>query len=205
MLPWLCVCLWLVLGFLSGSLPFSVWLGYLVSRDDIRRYGDGNPGATNAWRAGGWRAGVPALLLDYVKGAGPVALAHYWADLDRWALAGVALATVLGHAFSPFLLFQGGKALATTFGVWTGLTLWVGPTTLGLTLSVAIAINAADAWSVMVGMLGLLTSLLLQQAALPLLVAWAGNLAVLIWKHRRDLRTPVRLRPWVRDLFRKRQ
>ncbi|MGD8555617.1 MAG: glycerol-3-phosphate acyltransferase, partial [Anaerolineales bacterium] len=105
----------------------------------------------------------------------------------------------------PFLLFQGGKALATTFGVWTGLTLWVGPTTLGLTLSVAIAINAADAWSVMVGMLGLLTSLLLQQAAFPLLVAWAGNLAVLIWKHRRDLRTPVRLRPWVRDLFRKRQ
>ena len=194
---------WLLLGFLSGSLPFSVWLGRLIGRADVRRYGDGNPGATNAWRAAGWRAGVPAMLLDYLKGAVPVALAHFGAHIGRWALVPVALAPVLGHAFSPFLRFRGGKAVATTFGIWTGLTLWVGPSTLGLTLTFAVALNSADAWSLMLGMLALLVSLLLQQASSPFLAVWAGNLAVLIWKHRHDLRTPVRPRPWLRDLMRR--
>jgi glycerol-3-phosphate acyltransferase PlsY len=197
------VFIWSLLGFLSGSLPFSVWLGRLIGRADVRKCGDGNPGATNAWRAGGWRAGVPAMLLDYLKGAVPVALAHFWADISCWTLVPVALAPVLGHAFSPFLRFRGGKAVATTFGIWTGLTLWVGPTTLGLTLAFAIALNSADAWSVMLGMLALLVSLLLQQASAPILAVWAGNLAVLIWKHRHDLRTPVRPRPWLRDLMRR--
>jgi glycerol-3-phosphate acyltransferase PlsY len=190
---------WLILAFISGSLPFSVWLGYLLCNVDIRRYGDGNPGATNAWRAGGWRAGIPALLLDFLKGAVPVAAAHYGAELSPWALSAVALAPVLGHAFSPFLRFRGGKALATTFGIWTGLTLWVGPTTLGLTLALVMAINAADAWSVMLGMLALLVSLLLQQACLPFLAVWAGNLVILIWKHWHDLHTPFRTRAWLRD------
>lgn len=197
------VFLWPLLGFLSGSLPFSVWLGHLIARADVRRYGDGNPGATNAWRAGGWRAGVPAMLLDYLKGAMPVALAHFWADISLWALVPVALAPVLGHAFSPFLRFRGGKAVATTFGIWTGLTLWVGPTTLGLTLTLAVALNSADAWSVMLGMLALLVSLLLQQSSAPFLAVWAGNLAILIWKHRHGLRTPVRPRPWLCNVMRR--
>jgi glycerol-3-phosphate acyltransferase PlsY len=195
------VLVWLILAFLLGSLPFSVWLGYLICKVDIRRYGDGNPGATNAWKAGGWRAGLPALLLDFLKGAIPVAAAHFGAGIHPWALGAVALAPVLGHAFSPFLGFRGGKALATTFGIWTGLTLWVGPTTLGLTLALVMAINTADAWSVMLGMLALLGSLLLEQASLPFLVLWLGNLVVLIWRHRFDLRTPFRLRPWIHDLF----
>ncbi len=105
------ILLWTALGFLSGSLPFSVWLGKLLTRSDIRRYGDGNPGATNAWRAGGWQIGVPALLLDFLKRALPVGLARFWAGVDGWGLIPIALAPVLGHAFSPFLRFRGGKAI----------------------------------------------------------------------------------------------
>jgi glycerol-3-phosphate acyltransferase PlsY len=197
------VLFWFILGFLFGSLPFSVWLGHLIGGVDIRRYGDGNPGATNAWRGAGWRAGIPAMVLDYLKGVAPVTLAHYWAGIDYWPLAAVALAPVLGHAFSPFLRFRGGKALATTFGIWTGLTVWVGPTTLGVTFALAMAMISADAWSVMLGMLALLLSLLLLQLSLPLLAIWAGNLIVLIWKHWHDLRAPVCLRPWLRDLIKK--
>jgi glycerol-3-phosphate acyltransferase PlsY len=191
----------LILAFLLGSMPFSVWLGLLICKTDIRGYGDGNPGATNAWKACGWRAGVPALLLDFLKGSAPVTLAHYGIEIDQWALVAVSLVPVLGHAFSPFLRFQGGKALATTFGIWTGLTLWVGPTTLGLTIALVMAINTADAWSVMLGMLVLLGSLLLKQVPTTFLVVWAGNLGILVWKHRHDLRAPFRLRSWIHDLL----
>ncbi len=195
------VLLWSAVGFLAGSLPFSVWMGRLVARADVRRYGDGNPGATNAWRAGGWRAGVPALLLDYLKGAMPVTLARFGAGIDGWGLVPVALAPVLGHAFTPFLRFRGGKAVAVTFGIWTGLTIWVGPTLLGLALGLVYALNAVDAWSAILGTFALLAYLLLSGAPLPFLAIWGGNLAILLWKHRRDLRISPRPRPWLRALI----
>ena len=199
------ILLWTTLAFLSGSLPFSLWIGRLIARADVRRYGDGNPGAANAWRAGGWRAGFPALLLDYLKGAAPVGLAHYGIGLSGWALLPVALAPVLGHAFSPFLRFRGGKAIAVTFGVWSGLTLWDAPTVLGLALALAVAVNSTDAWSPLFGMLVLLGYLVLARSPTPFLGIWAGNFAILLWKHRRDLRTPPRARPYLRRLWRKPQ
>ncbi len=195
------VVLWTALGFLSGSLPFSVWLGHLVARANVRRYGDGNPGAVNAWRAGGWRAGLPALLLDYLKGATPVALARFGAGIGGWGLVPVALAPVLGHAFSPLLRFRGGKAIAVTFGIWSGLTLWAAPTVLGLALTLAIAVNSTDAWSPFFGMLVLLGYLVLARSPTPFLVIWAGNFAILLWKHWRNLRTPPRARAYLRRLW----
>lgn len=199
--PLCTVILWTVVGFLSGSLPFSVWLGWLIARADIRRFGNGNPGAINAWRTGGWRAGVPALLLDYLKGAVPVALARFWNGVDGWWIVPVALAPVLGHAFSPFLRFQGGKAIASTFGVWSGLTLWAGPTVMGLTMTLAFAINRTDAWSAMFGMVSLGVYLLLSDATEPLLAIWAANFAIVLWKHRYDLRTLPQVRPWLQRLL----
>jgi glycerol-3-phosphate acyltransferase PlsY len=195
------ILLWTILAFLSGSLPFSLWIGRLIARADVRRYGDGNPGAANAWRAGGWKAGVPAILLDYLKGALPVGLAHYGLELDGWALLPIALAPVLGHASSPFLRFRGGKAIAVTFGVWSGLTLWAAPTVLGLALTLAIAVNSTDAWSPLFGMLILLAYLVLTRSPTPLLVIWAGNSAILLWKHRRDLQTPPRARAYLQRLW----
>lgn len=124
----------------------------------------------------------------------PVALARFGAGIDGWGLVPVALAPVLGHAFSPFLRFRGGKAIATTFGVWSGLTLWVGPTVMGLALTLAIALNRTDAWSAVFGVFVLGVYLLLAGALGPLLAIWAANLALVLWKHRRDLRTPPRLR-----------
>ena len=126
--------IWSCIGFILGSIPFSVWLGRVVLHKDIRAYGDGNPGAANVLRAGGRLVGVVAILLDFAKGAIPVGVAVFVVRMSGWRLVPVALAPVLGHAFSPFLSFRGGKAIATTFGVWTGLTLWLGPTIIGLSL-----------------------------------------------------------------------
>jgi glycerol-3-phosphate acyltransferase PlsY len=105
----LAVALWTVIGFLAGSLPFSLWIGQWSLRADIREFGDGNPGAANAWRAGKWRVGLPALLLDFLKGAVPVGLARWQAGISGWALLPIALAPVLGHAVSQFLRFRGAR------------------------------------------------------------------------------------------------
>ncbi|MBN8621452.1 MAG: glycerol-3-phosphate acyltransferase, partial [Anaerolineae bacterium] len=82
---------WLVAAFLCGALPFSVWLGRLALRTDIRRYGDGNPGATNVFRAGGKWIGVLAAILDGAKGMLPVLLARFVAGWQGWELAALAL------------------------------------------------------------------------------------------------------------------
>ena len=186
--------IWTILAFLLGSIPFSLWLGYLAERTDIRRYGDGNPGATNAWRAGGWRVGVPALLLDYLKGALPVGLAHFWAGISGWSLVLVALAPAFGHAYSPFLRWRGGKALAVTFGLWSGLTLAEGPIVLGVLLGFFYLVQTGDGWSVLLGMLAFGGYLLFRQGDSFLLFIWVVNALLLTWKYRLELRTAPRLR-----------
>jgi hypothetical protein len=97
--------LWFIIAFLCGSVPFSVWVGRLAGKN-IRQYGDGNPGATNAWKAGGAFWGGAAAILDFAKGAIPVLLANYVVGLEGYSLAAVALAPLLGHAYSPFLRFR---------------------------------------------------------------------------------------------------
>ncbi len=184
-----------VLGLALGSLPFSVWLGRIGAKADIRRHGDGNPGAANAWRAGGWRIGLAALLLDVAKAALPVALARAVGGLWGWALFPVALAPLVGHAFSPWLRFRGGKAVASTFGVWSALTYWEVPTVLGLSFAVLRMLQAVDGWTVVLSFPGVALFLSLRGAEPWVLATLGGNLVLLVWTHRRDLRSPPRWRP----------
>jgi glycerol-3-phosphate acyltransferase PlsY len=184
---------WIIAAFLCGSVPFSVWLGRLTLRTDIRAYGDGNPGAMNVFRAGGRAWGALAIVLDFLKAALPVGVARFGAGLDGWVMALVALAPVAGHAFSPWLRFRGGKALASTFGMWTGLTLWFAPTVLGALFGVWYLLLSVEGWAVMAAMLCLLPALLLLSE--PVLIpVWLGNTALLAWKHRADLGRWPRLR-----------
>jgi len=186
--------LWIVFAFICGSLPLSVWLGRLALGVDITEYGDGNPGAANVWRAGGGRWGMTAVLLDFSKGFVPVALANFGAGLEGWLLAAVAVAPILGHAFSPFMAFHGGKALAVTFGIWAGLTLFVVPITLGLFFGLYLWLLKPEGWAVMAGVFSLLALLLIFFPDPVWLSVWAGMTLILAWKHRVDLRQRPRLR-----------
>ena len=195
------VVFWTVAGFLLGSIPFSYLVGRIMAHTDIRRYGDGNPGGINAWRAGGWRAGMPAILLDFLKGAVPVGVARALVGVSSWGLVAVGLAPVLGHAFSPFLRLRGGKAVAATFGAWAGLTLAEGPTALGASVGILYLVQRSDAWSVILGMLGLLVYLVVRGAHPGMFAIWGGHFLVLGWKHRRELRQRPRPRPFVQGLL----
>lgn len=186
----------IIAGYLLGSIHFSAWLVRVLGHSDIRTVGDGNPGATNAWKAGGWQAGVPAMLLDFSKGALPVGAAYFYAGITGMGLIPVALAPVLGHAFSIFEHGRGGKALAVTFGAWAGFTLGEVPIILGTFFVIFVLLLDSNAWAVMLGMLGILGHLLLRDAPTVWLAIWLGNMVILIVKHRHELTSLPHLRLW---------
>ena len=190
-------CLLLVIvGYLAGSLPFSVWLTRMGDRD-VRAVGDGNPGAVNAFKAAGAAVGIAALLLDFLKGALPVAAAYWLVGLRGWWLTPVILAPVIGHMFPLFLRFRGGKALGVTLGVWIGLTVWrVSLPAVALVLAWN-AIFQPPGWAVMLTLAGLLGVILLWLPDSLLLTVLAGQIIILAWTHRADLRQRPRLRSWL--------
>lgn len=194
--------LWTFFAFWVGAIPFSVIAGRLLAKTDIRRVGDGNPGGTNALKAGGLKVGAPAILLDIGKGFLPVYLAQ-GQGLGGWSLLPVCLAPVVGHVFSPFLKFRGGKALGATGGVWVALVgLWAFPLYATLALPATI-VQSEDGWSANAGMLALLGYSILYGE--PWLIAFAAlNAAIIVWTHRRELSRPPQLRHWVTDLVSRR-
>lgn len=184
----------IILGFIAGSLPFSVWVGHLLLKRDIRQLGDGNPGATNVFRAGNWKAGILALCLDYIKGLIPVATAYWVGGIRDERIILIFMAPLLGHQFSPFLKFRGGKGIATTFGAWTGLTLWEGPCILGLFLIFFYWFLDQDAWSVVLGMTGLLFYWVIRGTKTEVYGAALFNLWFVLWTHRMALGGKIRLK-----------
>jgi glycerol-3-phosphate acyltransferase PlsY len=191
--------LWTVIGFFSGSLMFSYWIGRYALGRDIREVGDGNPGMTNVLRAGGKGPAALAFALDVLKAAIPVSIAYWLVGIrDVWLIP-VALAPVVGHAYSPWLRFQGGKAVAASFGLWMGLTIFVVPMLGGLLLGLAYALVTTSGWA-MAWMLAVLTAFIAFTYADPLFMAIILlNAALLLWKYRADLRQPPALRPWLVD------
>lgn len=174
---------WVIFAFFCGSLPLSYWVGKLFVKADIRQIGDGNPGGANVWKAGGSWWGISAILLDGLKGLIPVSLAFYLGGVDGWWLFLVSIAPVIGHIFSPFLKFQGGKALATTFGVWTALTLYQVPLAFGISLGLWFWLLKNDGLAVIAGVLSVLVILLVGNFDLVLVSTWIANGAILVWRY----------------------
>ena len=114
----------LLLAYLLGSLPFGLLLTRAAGLGDIRRQGSGNIGATNVLRTGRKDLALLTLVLDGGKGAFAVLLAFWIAGSESALVAGFG--AVLGHCFSVFLGFRGGKGMATALGTLLALMPWVG-------------------------------------------------------------------------------
>lgn len=117
-----------ITGYLCGSLPFGYWAGRLKGID-IRQHGSGNIGATNVIRVLGKPVGIPVFLLDMLKGWLPVILARHWmsqaaggAELLSTTAVVAGFSAVLGHMFTFWLQYKGGKGIATTAGVLLGIS-----------------------------------------------------------------------------------
>jgi glycerol-3-phosphate acyltransferase PlsY len=106
--------------YLLGSIPFGYLIGKSRAGVDVRTVGSGNVGATNVMRTVGRAPGMLVLLLDLAKGAIPVAIAIRM-NAAPAVVGGVALVAVLGHVFSIFLGFRGGKGVATAIGAFLAI------------------------------------------------------------------------------------
>ncbi len=177
----------LVGGFL-GAVPFGVLITRLLGAEDPRKSGSGNIGATNVLRTSGWKSGVLTLLLDVLKGVAAILFARYVASrVSAPTLEPIAaLAAVLGHMYSPFTAFRGGKGVATGLGVFALLT--PGPTALAaLVFILVVAVTRYVSLGSM-----------LAAAAVPLAGFWMNYPVVVytssalisllvIWKHQDNI------------------
>ncbi len=177
----------LVGGFL-GAVPFGVLITRLLGAEDPRKSGSGNIGATNVLRTSGWKSGVLTLLLDVLKGVAAILFARYVASrISAPVLEPIAaLAAVLGHMYSPFTGFRGGKGVATGLGVFALLT--PGPTALAaLVFILVVAVTRYVSLGSM-----------LAAAAVPLAGFWMNYPVVVytssalisllvIWKHQDNI------------------
>jgi glycerol-3-phosphate acyltransferase PlsY len=171
-------------AFFIGSLPFGYWLG-LLRGVDLRKQGSGNTGATNVGRVLGKKWGIFVFVLDLGKGWVAVALAKSVGNLTvTWAVT-VGVFAVLGHVFSPWLGFRGGKGVATSAGILIGLVPWVA---LGVALIWLLTFQMSRTVSV---------ASLCAATAFPLFVFWLTpeqkvfqwisiGMTLLVWFRHRD-------------------
>ncbi|MCA1569858.1 MAG: glycerol-3-phosphate 1-O-acyltransferase PlsY [Chloroflexi bacterium] len=116
-----------LLGYLLGAVPFGLIIGRLTKGIDLREYGSHRTGATNALRTLGTGAAAAVFLLDVAKGVAAVLLARllFAGDpLVEWAAAVAGFAAVVGHNWSIFIRFTGGRGVATTTGALGAMSLW---------------------------------------------------------------------------------
>ena len=119
------VALWLLAAYVLGATPTSYLAGRLGGGGgggiDLREHGSRNLGATNVYRLLGWKYAIPVGLLDVAKGALPVVLFGRWAHGPAWLPVALGGAAVVGHMFSPYVRFKGGKGVATAAGMFVAL------------------------------------------------------------------------------------
>ncbi len=123
--------LMIFISYLTGSIPFGIIIASVMGAGDIRKQGSGNIGATNVLRTTGKLGGAMTLLLDALKGAVPVFAAKSLWGIDNWTLA-IALAAIIGHNYTVFLRFRGGKGVATSLGVLLALWPYIGLISIGI-------------------------------------------------------------------------
>ena len=199
------VSVWVMLGLISGSVPWSIILTNLVSGKDARNVGDGNPGATNAWIVAGWRVGLCSLILDVGKAAVPVwvglkYLSNPATSIEHVFITVVAISPVIGHGWSPILKFRGGKALASSWGSWIALT-------QGLAFPVAVVFlgvfhllqkNHAITVTLTVGGLMIVSGFLYREQYI--LMFGVVDLLVVLLKHRQEYLKGFLVREWLRKV-----
>ncbi|MDG1046395.1 MAG: glycerol-3-phosphate 1-O-acyltransferase PlsY [Bacteroidia bacterium] len=121
------VIFWGIIAYVIGSIPSSVWIGKSYFGKDVRDYGSGNAGATNTFRVLGTQAGIVVLLLDILKGVTAASLILYIPSVSHGTDQYVNLQllfgilAVVGHIFPVFENFNGGKGIATLFGMLIGI------------------------------------------------------------------------------------
>lgn len=181
----------LIASYLLGAIPTSYQVGRWARGIDLRREGSGNLGATNAFRVLGWRLALPVLLVDIFKGWLPTYLFPHWIEAGTgWALA-FGAAAIIGHVFSIYMGFRGGKGVATSGGVFLAVAPWA-------------ALVAIAVWGLAVAMTRIVSVASIMAALVVPLVVWTtqgvgavfwlsvGLMVFVIYAHRTNIKRLLR-------------
>jgi glycerol-3-phosphate acyltransferase PlsY len=178
---------WVLASYLLGSIPTSYLVVRLVKGQDLRTMGSGNLGATNLFRVLGWQFAIPVGIFDLLKGTIPVMLFAPRAtggDLVAILLGGAA---VVGHVFSVFVKFRGGKGVATGAGIVLGLA----PGAFAVALAVWIVVVRASGYvslgSIIAAAVLPPAVYLLHPERRPLVLLFALLAALIILLHRKNI------------------
>ena len=178
----------LVVAYLLGAIPTSFWVARAVYGIDLRHEGSGNLGATNTFRVLGWKAALPVMLVDVAKGWLP---AWLFPALDgarwEWALA-YGAAAILGHVFSVWVRFRGGKGVATSAGVFLALAPWAVLAGFAVWLAVVLTTRIVSLGSILAALTVPVAVLLTPHQGGDALLAFTVALALFVlWAHRANV------------------
>ncbi len=175
-------------SYLLGAVPTSYLAGRLFRGIDLREHGSKNLGATNVYRIMGWRYAIPVGVFDVAKGAVPVLLLGPAASATPWFPLVCGVMAVIGHVFSVFVGFKGGKGVATSAGVVLGLA----PMAVGICLLVwavivwlsgYVSLGSVIATGIFPALVWVLYPARRESIGIYVLLA-----AVIIWMHRSNIR-----------------
>ena len=178
----------LVVGaYLLGSVPSALFVVWLMTGEDIRNLGSGNIGATNATRAGGFRAGVVVTILDVAKGALPVWAMSVFHPASAW-LAAAMLAAVVGHCYPIWLKFRGGKGVATAFGAFLVLSPWSAVAGIALWLVVLLIWRRVSLASMVAAAAYPLALVVIDDPTPVILAAVSATAVLIVLRHHDNIR-----------------
>lgn len=178
----------LALSYLLGATPTSYWVGKAFHGLDLREHGSGNLGATNSFRVLGWKSALPVMVVDVGKGFVPVwFFPQLVAGPFGWTLA-FGGAAVVGHMFSLWVGFRGGKGVATSAGVFLGLAPWSVLGALGVWLVALFAFRMVSLASISAAVtLPFFVWLLPHRGGVGLVVFTLALALTVIWAHRSNI------------------
>ena len=180
----------MTLAFFIGSIPTAFLAGKIFRGIDIRLHGSGNSGATNAYRVLGGRIGALVFVIDFLKGfLTSIFLRHFvpWVNFDaKEAGLILGLAAILGHVFTPFLGFKGGKGIATGAGVLCGMFPLLFLVVFG-TWILVFSLTRIVSLSSLLSMSVLVTASLITRTKLITILVFLTAFLLTIWTHRSNI------------------
>jgi glycerol-3-phosphate acyltransferase PlsY len=199
----------LLSAYLLGSIPTAVWIGKFFYRTDVREYGSGNAGATNAFRVLGKKAGIPVLLIDVLKGFAAVNLAYfsnYTQPSNQFINLQLVLgiASLVGHIFPIFASFRGGKGIATLLGIILAVHPYAAFISMGIFVVVLLITRYVSLGS-MVGALAFpLNVILVFETKTPSLIIFSILIAIMVLiTHQKNIERLIRREESKANLVRK--
>ncbi|MDH5644209.1 MAG: glycerol-3-phosphate 1-O-acyltransferase PlsY [Gemmatimonadota bacterium] len=175
-------------SYLVGAIPASYLIARFAGGVDLRNVGSGNLGATNLFRALGWKFAVPAGLFDIGKGFAPVFFLSPWVGDDFWIPLSLGAAAIVGHVFPIYLKFKGGKGVATALGA----VIAIAPIPSAIAVGIWVVILKTTGFMSMASMLGAtafpIAVWFFQKGNPPLLWAGIAIAGFIVFTHRENIR-----------------